>query len=363
MVRTAAAVLALALLFAGPEGNAAASGGTFVYVHDRAATDRILGYSIDREGQMTALAGSPFAGVGTTATTCGGHCKSLSYSKRKRTLYAAAQTGVMAWSMAADGTLTAVPNAPFGSALAYGVIVVEKGPRTFVYASDYSGGQVYGFEAQPDGALVQIDGSPFAAQPGALGMATARGVLCVYNQSANSISTYLVQTHGQLVEAEDSPFSEPVTGAWFVDSDPKGRYAYVAYGDTVVATTVDRRTGNLTEIDGSPFATGISDLGGGIALGKKFGFVPGVEDAGDIQAVRVGKGGVLETVGSAVPVEFDTGDVGGHAVDPSGRLVVFADAGDALQSFVVDRRTGIPTPADTEDPSGTSINGVVIVKR
>lgn len=360
----ALAAFSLAFAVAGPRSTAATSGGTYLYVHDRGTVDRILGYALDREGGMTALPGSPFAGIGDTGGTCGGHCKSLSYSRRRRTLYAAAAEGVMAWSVGPDGALAAVEGAPFGDFLAYGTTVVEKGRRTFVYASDYAAGVVHGFEAGPDGALVEVEGSPFAALPGALGMAVGRGgVLCVYNQSADAISSFLVQADGRLVEADDSPFPEPVTGAWFVDTDPKGRYAYVASGDSVVATTVDRRTGNLAVIEGSPFGTGLSDLSGGIALGRRFGYVPGFEDAGDLQTVRVGRGGLLETVGGAVPVAFDAGDVGGHAVDPSGRIVVFADAGEAIQSFLVDRRTGIPAPADTENPSGTSINGVVIVKR
>src|SRR5688572_28070095 len=141
----ALAAFSLAFAVAGPRSTAAASGGTYLYVHDRGTVDRILGYSLDREGRMTALPGSPFAGIGDTGGTCGGHCKSLSYSRRRRTLYAAAEEGVMAWTVAADGSLAAVEGAPFGGFTAYGAIVVEKGRRTFVYATDYGQGQVHGF--------------------------------------------------------------------------------------------------------------------------------------------------------------------------------------------------------------------------
>jgi len=360
----AVAVAGLALAVGGETTSAASHVADFVFVHDRGSVNQVFAWQMAADGTLTELAGSPFVAPGSGDSNCGGHCKSIAYSRRHRVVYTSHISGVMAWSVAEGGALTALPGAPFGGADSVGVIVAQRGRRTFVYASNYDDGIVRGFEAGADGALVEVAGSPFAAQPGALGQALGKGVLCVYNQSASNISSYRIAPDGTLVEAADSPLDLPNTQVWYVDSDPKGRYAYVASDSTVTGVAIDRRTGNLIEMEGSPFDFGLMDHNGGVAVGKRFAYVPGASDVDPVlQALRIGRRGVPVPAGDPLVTDVSGGDVQGLGVDARGRrLAIVANSGD-LRSFTLDPRTGAATAADSESFTGGQTNGLVIVRR
>ena len=360
----AVAVTGLALALGVETSSAASHLADYVYVHDRGTVSQVFAWELDADGTLTALPGSPFVAPGMESSNCGGHCKSVAYSRRHRVLYTSHSAGVMAWSVAEDGSLTVVPGAPFGGTDSFGVIVANRGRRTFVYASNYDDGNVRAYEAAADGSLAEIAGSPFAAQPGALGQALGKGVLCVYNQNSASISSWKIAADGTLVEAPDSPLSLPGTDVWFVDSDPKGRYGYVASDSTVTAVAINRRTGSLTEVEGNPFDFGLTDHNGGVAVGRRFAYVPGYLDPDPVlQAFRIGRGGVAVPAGEPLVTDLSGDDVEGLAVDARGRRMVMVGSSSALRSFTLDPRTGAPTAADSETYAGGGTNGLVIVRR
>ena len=72
---------------------------------------------------------------------------------------------------------------------------------------------------------------------------------------AGSISAYSIDRQtGALLPVPGSPFSDP-GGPWSIAVDPKGRFAYVANvaNDTISAYAIDGKTGALTAVPGSPF--------------------------------------------------------------------------------------------------------------
>ena len=80
-------LFALLVVVGAPAFSAGPAPGTFLYIHDRTGTDRIFGFTMDGDGMIDPLPGSPFASPPLGASDCGGYCQSLSYSKKRKLLF------------------------------------------------------------------------------------------------------------------------------------------------------------------------------------------------------------------------------------------------------------------------------------
>ena len=179
----------------------------------------------------------------------------------------------------------------------------------------------------------------------------------VTNGGANSISVYDINSKtGALTPVPGSPFA---TGVFPISAtvDPNGRFVYVANAGiptnvySVSAYAVNQKSGALTEIPGSPFATGVQPASVTINPNGRFAYVAdaGLDD-GDIAVYTVNA-----TTGALTPVAgspFAAGhEATSLAVSPNGKfvyvtnnIVQFSDLTGGVSAFVVNASSGPLTP-------------------
>ncbi len=359
-VRGVAVAFLLALGAAPAPGKAASS--LFVYVHDRGSTDRVFGFSLDTAaGSLDPLPGSPFAGPADGGGDCGGYCNTLAFSKKRKMLFSGHREGVTAWRVGEDGALTLVEGSPFGTETNWGVAVVEKGKRVFVYSGLEQSDMMAGYEVQADGTLVAIPGASVAAGDGPLGVRAFKNRVVVRNESDATVSSYVAGADGSLTETPGSPFSTAPVFGWSVDLDPRGRFAFVSDESSaaVHVLAVDGRSAALSEAAGSPVTAPFTDCGGGTAVSKKLAVVGGYDGA-TVQVYSLGKDGSLAPLGEPQALGPNVG-LRGHAFDAGGRnLVVAFDS--SVRVYAVDPDTGELDEYDNATIPGQSVNDLVIVK-
>jgi 6-phosphogluconolactonase (cycloisomerase 2 family) len=164
----------------------------------------ILAFSIADSGELTELPGRtfPFGPVADLLVTRDG-----------KFLVATEPTisKILSYSINADGSLTPVPGSPFAAAgSAEGLDMDCSGQHIFVGDSTVSGSSIEVYTIAADGSLSAVPGSPFTQGRGA-SSATVRlspngRFLYVGNQSSGTLSVFRVGTDGALTELEGSPF-------------------------------------------------------------------------------------------------------------------------------------------------------------
>lgn len=234
--------------------------GKFAYVAD-AGSNNVYAFAIDAaSGKLTPVSGSPFpAGTAPDGVTTD--------PKGKFAYVANLGSGdVYAYAInRSSGALTQVKGSPYtlgGSASWVGVDLKGK----FAYVADYStsgAGDIAGFNINArTGALTPLKGSPFAAgsSPSWMTVDPNDKFLYVSNLGSNNISGYAIDSKsGALKAVPKSPFNaggEP----YALIIDPAGKFLYEGNQSsfTVSAYTIDATSGSLKAVKGSPFATGIS---------------------------------------------------------------------------------------------------------
>jgi len=361
-LRTIAGWIGVAVLVSTP-GLASAKKQQFVYVHDRQDGGGIYAWSMDKHGGITSIAGSPFPLV-DPGGICGGNCQTMAYSPKRKTLYTGGPSGVSAWTVNKDGTLTSVPGSPFSPGVGsdfLGTGVVEVGKRVFVYSASFDDGNVYAWEANDDGSLTELAASPFPSGTGPDGLAVRKKFVFVANESDGSLSSFVAGKDGTLVPSPTSPFFPPnVDFFWNTSPDVKGKVLYVDDGaNGIRAFAVDKKTAELTQLEGSPFAT---DLGGaGVMVSKKFAWSIGFNDpANAFQPFKIVKKGALESQGIVgnTPIGFVT-----FTSDKNAKRMVLAGF-DGVATATLEDKEGRLTGLDIEgflvEPNP---NAVVMVQR
>jgi len=365
MGRFRSSQILVALAFSLALASTAAAKGTFVYLHD-SETDQVHAYQLGKKGELTPLAGSPFAGPGGGGG-CGGQCQTLAYDKRRKALFASSPAGITVWSVAKDGSLSVVPGSPFNSASGAGDLsgtsAVKRGKRVFLYVADFNG-PLLGFEVTPTGSLVELPGSPFVGLVGPTGVAAVKDKLFVVDELASEVASFKIEKDGSLTPAPGSPVAPAaVEFIYSASPDRKAKFLYVADdGLSVHSFRIDKKSGALAEVTGSPVGVDFGLPASGASVSKRYIFVPEFEGFGvDVLAFRVDKK-------TGLPVELGSVESGlaisVHAFDPKGKFLVAASTPDALvRSFSVDKKTGFPDVVETDAvPGATRLTGIVIAK-
>jgi 6-phosphogluconolactonase (cycloisomerase 2 family) len=219
-------------------------------------------------GTLTAIAGSPFS-IGSSAGSPAGLLFANNYSGSY--LYVGDTNGtIAAFNAASSGVLTALSGSPFPAGVAPVNLAWSYNSNTgasFLYAADFSGGGIYGFTIDSNGALTPVAGSPFATAPGSAPAAmvvgagaTGGGTLYVALSALNEIAAYSVQDSGALTALTGSPF---LAGRGPATLLAYSNFFYSLNGldHTISGYSVDLNTGVLTEIAGSPFPAGTALAG------------------------------------------------------------------------------------------------------
>jgi 6-phosphogluconolactonase (cycloisomerase 2 family) len=221
----------------------------------------VYAFTIDAaSGNLTPVPGSPFpAGTEPDGVTT---------DPKGKFAYVAnlASDNVYAYAIdSSSGALTPVKGSPFaisGAALWVGVDL--KGKFAYVASYNTSGiGEIEGFSINSrTGALKPVAGSPFAAgtSPSWMTVDPSDKYVYVTNVGSNNISGYAIDAKsGALKAVPKSPFNaggEP----YGVITDPAGKFLYTGNlaSFNVSAYRIDKTNGSLKPVKGSPFATGIS---------------------------------------------------------------------------------------------------------
>jgi 6-phosphogluconolactonase (cycloisomerase 2 family) len=130
-----------------------------------------------------------------------------------------------------------------------GVNVVAS--NTYVYVANESDATLSGFQVGSTGALTSVGTFGVGVAPNALASDPTSKFLYVTDGAANQMIGFLIQLNGTLI-AMQTPFkTDQLPNA--VAVDPRGIYVYVANynANDVSAYTIDRGTGNATQIAGT----------------------------------------------------------------------------------------------------------------
>jgi 6-phosphogluconolactonase len=122
---------------------------------------------------------------------------------------------------------------------------------SYVYAVNENDATISAFQVGSSGALSAVGTYPVGVAPNAIASDPTSKFLYVTDGAANQMIGFLVQINGTLI-AMQTPFKTDILPD-AVQVDPRGIYVYVANynANDVSAYTIDRATGNATQISGS----------------------------------------------------------------------------------------------------------------
>jgi 6-phosphogluconolactonase len=320
-----------------------------VYVNDNAAgTNTIAAFNRAANGTLTAIAGSPFAagGVGTGANI--GSQGSLQLSSDGKYLLAADaySNQISVLSVNADGSLTAVPGSPFSSGGIKPVSIAVHGSLVYVANAGAGGSNYTGFTLGSDGTLTPLANSTIAlsdtASPGDV-LFNSTGTNLIGTEVGTSlIDSFAVGTNGRLTAASGSPFPAQGLGPFgseFRPTNPTQLFVSNAHNGgmnlgTVSAYNVDG-TGSLSSIGPSPYADN-QNAPCWVEVTHDGRYLFAVNTASSsVSSYSVRPDGSLRILGST---PFGGGVQGEEdaRLDPSGASLYVVDTGsDALSAFTV----------------------------
>ncbi|HEY1524045.1 MAG TPA: beta-propeller fold lactonase family protein [Solirubrobacteraceae bacterium] len=340
------------------------SGGLLAVPNQNGKTVSVLSVN-QSTGALTPVSGSPFANGGAEP-------ESVAFSPDGRFL---ATANIIAGTVSvfsinpSTGALVDVGASPFPAAgHPYSLVFSPVGG--LLAAANLQDNTVSVFSVdQTTGALTLVSGSPFAtgAQPDGVAFSPDGGLLAVTNGPDNTVSVFSVnQSTGALTQVSGSPFA---TGGFPESVAFNRRGGLLATGNTVNGGTdgtvsvfsVNESTGALTQVSGSPFATGPSSGISSVAFSRDGGRLA----AANYQASTVSLFSVNQGTGALTAVSGSPFASGGNpafpvlvAFSPHGRFLATANEGGTVSMFSVDvgggfgpSATSVGLPSSSLDPS------------
>lgn len=250
-----------------PEQGLSAStdpSGKFVYI-GAGGNSKIFGYAIAQDGTLQALPGAPFV---TSAASPSG----LAITPDGKFLYAAdrssgtsaAPGNLDAFMINANGSLTPLMPPSYSTGGNPDDVVIDPTGK-FLYVAGFGNSMVNEFSLASDGSLKAIASiSSGGSHPQSLTIDPSGKFLVVANHDSASVGVFAINgTTGKLSAVSGSPFATG-HGPVSVRIDPTGSFVYVANqtDNTISAFALNSTTGALTRVAGSPFV----DLGSATAL-------------------------------------------------------------------------------------------------
>ncbi len=339
--------------------------GRFLYVANLDSND-VSGYTIDaRNGELTAIAGSPFPADRSPVFISADRDSRLLYVANKGS--ATTPPRLSTYSIdPATGVLVQAPHSPFNitnttpasGALDLGKPMIHRS-GSFVYIGA-TAGQLDGGTADDSGDLTQIAGMPVTAGVGlAFGTFNAAGTVLYVphddfnGMAAGGISAYSIHSPSGVLTSLGSFSTGGRVPAMAVlqRSDgfllaPNSNFGNAR--GSVAVFAVDGSNGTLTAVSGSPFATGVGTIPVSIAIhpGRNFVYTTNSNgsDPSDITAFRmdVSTGFLTLALGSPFATEGVAATPG--SIDPSGRFFFVSNQrSNSIQGYAIDQDTGALT--------------------
>jgi 6-phosphogluconolactonase len=121
----------------------------------------------------------------------------------------------------------------------------------YVYAVNENDATISAFQVGSSGALTLVATYPVGVSPNAISSDPTSKFLYVTDGAANQMIGFLIQQNGTLINMQTPFKTDNLPDS--VEVDPRGIYVYVANynANDVSAYTIDRSTGNATQISGS----------------------------------------------------------------------------------------------------------------
>jgi len=304
-----------------------------VYVNDNTAgTNTIAAFDRHADGSLTSEAGSPFAagGAGTGSGLASQGAIQITDYGRRVVAVDAGSNQISVLRIRGDGSLRLQSVVSSGGALPDSVAI--HGHLVYVANSGAGDSNYTGFNLGHHGRLFPLAGSTIklsaTAAPADL-LFNGNGTKLVGTEVGPSvIDSFTVAANGLLHAAQDSPLAAQGLGPFgseFRPTNPDQLFVSNAHnvgaGTGTISAYTDSRNGNLTPIDGSPFADDqTAPCWVEITHNGRFLFTVNT-GSGEISRYSIAPGGALTLLGST-PVG-QTGGVG--AVDarlsPDGRTL------------------------------------------
>jgi len=267
-------VLAATALASAPLAASASTHATHVYVNDNTAgANTIAAFTVNADGSLTAVPGSPFATGGAGKGTIVGSQGSIQATADGRFIIAvdAGSNEISVLRIRPDGSPAQVPGGTVSSGGIEPISIAVHDSLVYVAneGDGASGSNYTGFRLQPTGRLAPIAGSTIAlpanANPGDIlfnstGTDLAGIEVGTADPSTFRIDSFTVGADGLLTAAPGSPFAAQSAGPFgseFSPADPSRLYvsnAHAGAGAGTVSAFNVAADGALSSIGGSPYA-------------------------------------------------------------------------------------------------------------
>jgi len=167
-------------------------------------------FSINPDGSLAAVAGSPFAETGT------GTMAGLDFNSTSGLLYGAEASATSsfadAWTIGVSGVLSAVTGSPFSTSAINSNVVLLSPNNSFLFASNQGSNSVNSFSVAADGTLASLGSFGSAASLHApVGMSTDRsGNLLYVADDTFGVAVFSISATGSLSQVGDTAIAGAV---------------------------------------------------------------------------------------------------------------------------------------------------------
>jgi 6-phosphogluconolactonase len=295
-----------------------------------------------RLGIVLILAGSSFL-IG-----CG---HSSSKSSSTNTMYVATQSAAQVWGYRAnfnDGTLSTINGSPFAAEPGATAIVIDPS-KDFAYVANAAPtNDINRFSIDQNGSFVPISGNQaVGVNPVALAMDPGGKFLFVANRGSNTISVFSVAANAALTEVGVPPCTTQcfaVTDPVAITVAPTSDFVYVLdqVDGQIVRFHLDSNTGILTsDVALPPVPVGSTPSSMAMNPAGTLLYVTN-QGSNNISGFKVGSGADLTSIGN--PTAAGVGPVSA-AVDPSGQfLYVVNHDSNQISGYKITSGSGALTP-------------------
>lgn len=239
----------------------------------------IYGWTINSDGSLTAISGSPFAVSNWTGDILGSFTSNPSGTLLFKTDPGAYQgeSNVHIYQIGSGGVLTEASGSPVALPFSPEEITMDGlGNYLYIIAVPLNGSttEVAAYSVSSEGALTAVSGSPFNyPMAGVAGDASGQYLIGTTNSNGGTspdthLYVYSIQQSGAnagaLTPVTGSPFTTVYSPSTFA-VQPKGGelvYSFNNAGSAIEGYQLNTDTGALTAVSGSPFTDFTAALGG-----------------------------------------------------------------------------------------------------
>lgn len=321
-------------------------------------TGGIDGYSVDpTTGALTALTGSPVA----TGMSCP---EFLTTDPGQKFLFVPDEGDDLlhAFTVGSTGALTEVTGSPYSQCV-FQLAVDPSG--TYLIAPDYCNNNIDVYTIGSDGSLAAVVGSPFAETSGNepetvfIDPSGQWVYVADVTDGPGTISAFALSSAGALTEITGSPFASG-QDSYSITGTPDGKYLYLnnlgTVGSEIIGFSVNATTGALTALTTPAYPGG--NCWDSVDVSSTVLFT--TDCNGNVLSSVIGSDGSLTTAtGSPFTAGIETWPVVG---DPSSKFVYAGDDNSPGQIFAYTYTSaGVLTAVSGSPfPSGTYIEGIVV---